>query len=125
MKPIDYKIRSEFDAEVYGTTIDDQKYYEVLKSVCAMLNNTLKHIHIKNEDEFIKNFIDAMLELYYYTEFAEDRITNSISKSLDNFKSKDDDLKNLKFWIYTSKGKQTSDSLDYVNERLENNYYTT
>lgn len=91
-----------------------------------MLNDTLKHIPIKNEDEFIQNFIDAILELYYYTEFTDKQIIDSISKSLDNFKSKgNDDLKNLKFEIYTSKGKQTSDSLDYINERLESGYYTT
>lgn len=66
-----------------------------------------------------------MLELYYYTEFTNEQIIGSISKSLDNFKSKStDDLKNLKFEMYTSKGKQTSDSLDYVNERLETGYYT-
>lgn len=126
MKPIDYELISDFEGIIHGNIINDQRYYAVLRDTCNMLNDTLEHINIKNEDEFVKNFIDAMLELYYYTEFTKDRITNSISKSLDNFKSKgNNDLKNLKFEIYTSKGKQTSDSLDYVNERLENDYYTT
>lgn len=126
MTPIDYEIISDFKAIVYGNTIDNQKYYEVLREACNTLNDTLKHIHIKNEDEFIQNFIDAILELYYYTELTDGQITGSISKSLDNFTSQgNNDLKNLKFEIYTSKGKQTSDFLDYINERLETGYYTT
>lgn len=126
MTLIDCKIISNFEGNVYGNTIDNQKYYEVLKEACNMLNNALKHININNEKKFIQNFIDAVLELYYYTELTEGQIIGSISKSLDNFKSKgNDDLKNLKFEIYTSKSKQTSDSLDYINERLESGYYTT
>lgn len=126
MTPIPYDIISSFEGIINGKIIYDENYYFVLEKTSYMLNDTLKHIDIKNEDEFIQNFIDAILELYYYTEFTEEQIIGSISKSLDNFKSKsNDDLKNLKFEIYTSKGKQTSDSLDYINERLESGYYTT
>lgn len=125
MTPIPYDIISSFEGIINGEIIYDENYYFVLEKTSCMLNDTLKHIPIKNEDEFIQNFIDAMLELYYYTEFTNEQIIGSISKSLDNFKSKStDDLKNLKFEMYTSKGKQTSDSLDYVNERLETGYYT-
>ena len=126
MTLIDCKIISNFEGNVYGNTIDNQKYYEVLREACNMLNNALKHININNEEECIQNFIDAVLELYYYTELTEGQITDSISKSLDNFTSKgNDDLKNLKFEIYTFRGKESYDSLDYINERLENDYYTT
>ena len=126
MTPIPYDIISSFKGIINGEIIYDENYYFVLEKTSYMLNDTLKHIAIKNEDEFIQNFIDAILELYYYTEFTNEQIIGSISKSLDNFKSKsNDDLKNLKFEIYTSKGKQTSDSLDYINERLETGYYTT
>lgn len=126
MTPIPYDIISSFKGIINGEIIYDENYYLVLEKTSYMLNDTLKHIDIKNEDEFIQNFIDAILELYYYTEFTDKQIIGSISKSLDNFKSKgNDDLKNLKFEIYTSKGKQTSDSLDYINERLETGYYTT
>lgn len=126
MTPIPYDIISSFEGIINGKIIHDENYYLVLEKTSYMLNDTLKHIAIKNEDEFIQNFIDAILELYYYTEFTDKQIIGSISKSLDNFKSKgNDDLKNLKFEIYTSKGKQTSDSLDYINERLESGYYTT
>lgn len=126
MTPIPYDIISSFKGIINGEIIYDENYYYVLEKTSYMLNDTLKHIAIKNEDEFIQNFIDAILELYYYTEFTDKQIIGSISKSLDNFKSKsNDDLKNLKFEIYTSKGKQTSDSLDYINERLETGYYTT
>lgn len=126
MTPIPYDIISSFKGIINGEIIYDENYYFVLEKTSYMLNDTLKHIAIKNEDEFIQNFIDAILELYYYTEFTDKQIIGSISKSLDNFKSKgNDDLKNLKFEIYTSKGKQTSDSLDYINERLESGYYTT
>lgn len=125
MTPIPYDIISSFEGIINGKIIHDENYYLVLEKTSYMLNDTLRDIDIKNEDEFIQNFIDAILELYYYTEFTNEQIIGSISKSLDNFKSKsNDDLKNLKFEIYTSKGKQTSDSLDYVNERLENGYYT-
>ena len=126
MTTIPYDIISSFKGIINGEIIYDENYYFVLEKTSYMLNDTLKHIAIKNEDEFIQNFIDAILELYYYTEFTDKQIIGSISKSLDNFKSKgNDDLKNLKFEIYTSKGKQTSDSLDYINERLESDYYTT
>lgn len=126
MTPIPYDIISSFEGIINGKIIYDENYYFVLEKTSYMLNDTLKHIDIKNEDEFIQNFIDAILELYYYTEFTDKQIIGSISKSLDNFKSKgNDDLKNLKFEIYTSKGKQTSDSLNYINERLESGYYTT
>jgi hypothetical protein len=126
MTPIPYDIISSFEGIINGKIIHDENYYLVLEKTSYMLNDTLRDIDIKNEDEFIQNFIDAILELYYYTEFTDKQIIGSISKSLDNFKSKDnDDLKNLKFEIYTSKGKQTSDSLDYMNERLESGYYTT
>lgn len=126
MTTIPYDIISSFKGIINGEIIYDENYYFVLEKTSYMLNDTLKHIAIKNEDEFIQNFIDAILELYYYTEFTDKQIIGSISKSLDNFKSKgNDDLKNLKFEIYTSKGKQTSDSLDYINERLESGYYTT
>lgn len=126
MTPIPYDIISSFEGIINGKIIYDENYYLVLEKTSYMLNDTLKYIAIKNEDEFIQNFIDAILELYYYTEFTDKQIIGSISKSLDNFKSKgNDDLKNLKFEIYTSKGKQTSDSLDYINERLESGYYTT
>ena len=126
MTTIPYDIISSFKGIINGEIIYDENYYLVLEKTSYMLNDTLKHIDIKNEDEFIQNFIDAILELYYYTEFTDEQIIGSISKSLDNFKSKStDDLKNLKFEIYTSKGKQTSDSLDYINERLETGYYTT
>lgn len=126
MTPIPYDIISSFEGIINGKIIHDENYYLVLEKTSYMLNDTLKHIDIKNEDEFIQNFIDAILELYHYTEFTDKQIIGSISKSLDNFKSKsNDDLKNLKFEIYTSKGKQTSDSLDYINERLESGYYTT
>lgn len=125
MTPIPYDIISSFKGIINGEIIYDENYYFVLEKTSYMLNDTLKHIAIKNEDEFIQNFIDAILELYYYTEFTNEQIIGSISKSLDNFKSKStDDLKNLKFEMYTSKGKQTSDSLDYVNEKLETGYYT-
>lgn len=126
MTPIPYDIISSFEGIINCEITYDEKYYFVLEKTCCMLNDVLRNIDIKNEDEFIQNFIDAILELYYYTELTEGQITGSISKSLDNFKSKgNDDLKNLKFEIYTSKGKQTSDSLDYINERLESGYYTT
>ena len=126
MTPIPYDIISSFKGIINGEIIYDEKYYFVLEKTCYMLNDVLRNIDIKNEDEFIQNFIDAILELYQYTEFTEKQIIGSISKSLENFKSKsNDDLKNLKFEIYTSKGKQTSDSLDYINERLETGYYTT
>lgn len=126
MTPIPYDIISSFKGIINGKIIHDENYYLVLEKTSYMLNDTLRGIDIKNEDEFIQNFIDAILELYYYTEFTDKQIIGSISKSLDNFKSKgNDDLKNLKFEIYTSKGKQTSDSLDYINERLESGYYTT
>lgn len=126
MTPIPYDIISSFEGIINGKIIHDENYYLVLEKTSYMLNDTLRDIDIKNEDEFIQNFIDAILELYYYTEFTNEQIIGSISKSLDNFKSKsNDDLKNLKFEIYTSKGKQTSDSLDYINERLETGYYTT
>jgi hypothetical protein len=126
MTPIPYDIISSFKGIINGEIIYDENYYLVLEKTSYMLNDTLRDIDIKNEDEFIQNFIDAILELYYYTEFTDKQIIGSISKSLDNFKSKsNDDLKNLKFEIYTSKGKQTSDSLDYINERLETGYYTT
>ena len=126
MTPIPYDIISSFEGIINGEIIYDENYYLVLEKTSYMLNDTLRDIDIKNEDEFIQNFIDAILELYYYTEFTNEQIIGSISKSLDNFKSKsNDDLKNLKFEIYTSKGKQTSDSLDYINERLETGYYTT
>lgn len=126
MTPIPYDIISSFEGYINGKIIHDENYYLVLEKTSYMLNDTLRDIDIKNEDEFIQNFIDAILELYYYTEFTDKQIIGSISKSLDNFKSKgNDDLKNLKFEIYTSKGKQTSDSLDYINERLESGYYTT
>lgn len=126
MTPIPYDIISSFKGIINGKIIHDENYYLVLEKTSYMLNDTLRDIDIKNEDEFIQNFIDAILELYYYTEFTDKQITGSISKSLENFKSKgNDDLKNLKFEIYTSKGKQTSDSLDYINERLESGYYTT
>jgi len=126
MTTIPYDIISSFKGIINGEIIYDENYYFVLEKTSYMLNDTLKHIAIKNEDEFIQNFIDAILELYYYTEFTDKQIIGSISKSLDNFKSKsNDDLKDLKFEIYTSKGKQTSDSLDYINERLETGYYTT
>lgn len=126
MTPIPYDIISSFEGIINGKIIYDENYYFVLEKTSYMLNDTLRDIDIKNEDEFIQNFIDAILELYYYTEFTDKQIIGSISKSLDNFKSKgNDDLKNLKFEIYTSKGKQTSDSLDYINERLESGYYTT
>lgn len=126
MTPIPYDIISSFEGIINGKIIYDENYYLVLEKTSYMLNDTLRDIDIKNEDEFIQNFIDAILELYNYTEFTEEQIIGSISKSLDNFKSKsNDDLKNLKFEIYTSKGKQTSDSLDYINERLETGYYTT
>lgn len=126
MTPIPYDIISSFEGIINGKIIHDENYYLVLEKTSYMLNDTLRDIDIKNEDEFIQNFIDAILELYYYTEFTDKQIIGSISKSLDNFKSKgNDDLKNLKFEIYTSKGKQTSDSLDYINERLESGYYTT
>lgn len=125
MTPIPYDIISSFEGIINGKIIYDENYYFVLEKTSYMLNDTLRDIDIKNEDEFIQNFIDAILELYYYTEFTDKQIIGSISKSLDNFKSKgNDDLKNLKFEIYTSKGNQTSDSLDYVNERLETGYYT-
>lgn len=126
MTPIPYDIISSFEGIINGKIIYDENYYLVLEKTSYMLNDTLRDIDIKNEDEFIQNFIDTILELYYYTEFTDKQIIGSISKSLDNFKSKgNDDLKNLKFEIYTSKGKQTSDSLDYINERLETGYYTT
>lgn len=126
MTPIPYDIISSFEGIINGKIIYDENYYFVLEKTSYMLNDTLRDIDIKNEDEFIQNFIDAILELYYYTEFTDKQIIGSISKSLDNFKSKgNDDLKNLKFEIYTSKSKQTSDSLDYINERLESGYYTT
>ena len=126
MTTIPYDIISSFKGIINGEIIYDENYYFVLEKTSYMLNDTLRDIDIKNEDEFIQNFIDAILELYYYTEFTEEQIISSISKSLDNFKSKsNNDLKNLKFEIYTSKGKQTSDSLDYINERLETGYYTT
>lgn len=126
MTTIPYDIISSFKGIINGEIIYDENYYFVLKKTSCMLNDTLKHIPIKNEDEFTQNFIDAVLELYNYTEFTEEQIIGSISKNLDNFKSKsNDDLKNLKFEIYTSKGKQTSDSLDYINEKLETGYYTT
>lgn len=126
MTPIPYDIISSFEGIINGKIIHDENYYLVLEKTSYMLNDTLRDIDIKNEDEFIQNFIDAILELYYYTEFTNEQIIGSISKSLDNFKSKsNDDLKNLKFEIYTSKGKQTSESLDYINERLETGYYTT
>lgn len=126
MTTIPYDIISSFKGIINGEIIYDENYYLVLEKTSYMLNDTLRDIDIKNEDEFIQNFIDAILELYYYTEFTDKQIIGSISKSLDNFKSKgNDDLKNLKFEIYTSKGKQTSDSLDYINERLETGYYTT
>lgn len=126
MTPIPYDIISSFEGIINGKIIYDENYYFVLEKTSYMLNETLKHIDIKNEDEFTQNFIDAILELYYYTEFTDKQIIGSISKNLDNFKSKgNDDLKNLKFEIYTSKCKQTSDSLDYINERLETGYYTT
>ena len=126
MTPIPYDIISNFEGIINGEIIYDEKYYYVLEKTSYMLNDTLRDIDIKNENEFIQNFIDAILELYYYTEFTDEQIIGSISKSLDHFKSKsNDDLKNLKFEMYTSKGKQTSDSLDYVNERLESGYYTT
>lgn len=126
MTPIPYDIISSFEGIINGKIIYDENYYLVLEKTSYMLNDTLRDIDIKNEDEFIQNFIDAILKLYNYTEFTEEQIIGSISKSLDNFKSKsNDDLKNLKFEIYTSKGKQTSDSLDYINERLETGYYTT
>lgn len=126
MTPIPYDIISSFEGIINGKIIHDENYYLVLEKTSYMLNDTLRDIDIKNEDEFIQNFIDAILELYYYTEFTDKQIIGSISKSLDNFKSKgNDDLKNLKFEIYTSKGKQTSDSLDYINEKLESGYYTT
>jgi hypothetical protein len=126
MTPIPYDIISSFEGIINGKIIYDENYYFVLEKTSYMLNDTLRDIDIKNEDEFIQNFIDAILELYYYTEFTDKQIIGSISKSLDNFKSKgNDDLKNLKFEMYTSKGKQTSDSLDYINERLETGYYTT
>lgn len=126
MTPIPYDIISSFEGIINGKIIYDENYYFVLEKTSYMLNDTLKHIDIKNEDEFIQNFIDAILELYYYTEFTDKQIIGSISKSLDNFKSKsNNDLKNLKFEIYTSKGKQTSDSLDYINERLNTGYYMT
>lgn len=126
MTPIPYDIISSFEGIINGKIIYDENYYFVLEKTSYMLNDTLRDIDIKNEDEFIQNFIDAILELYYYTEFTDKQIIGSISKSLDNFKSKgNDDLKNLKFEIYTSKSKQTSDSLNYINERLESGYYTT
>ena len=126
MTPIPYDIISSFEGIINGKIIHDENYYLVLEKTSYMLNDTLRDIDIKNEDEFIQNFIDAILELYYYTEFTDKQIIGSISKSLDNFKSKgNDDLKNLKFEMYTSKGKQTSDSLDYINERLETSHYTT
>ena len=126
MTPIPYDIISSFEGIINCEIIYDEKYYFVLEKICCMLNDVLRNIDIKNEDEFIQNFIDAILELYNYTEFTEEQIIGSISKSLDNFESKgNDDLKNLKFEIYTSKGKQTSDSLDYINERLKTGYYTT
>lgn len=126
MTPIPYDIISSFEGIINGEIIYDENYYFVLEKTSCMLNDTLRDIDIKNEDEFIQNFIDAILELYYYTEFTNEQIIGSISKSLDNFKSKStDDLKNLKFEMYTSKCKQTSDSLDYINERLESGYYTT
>ena len=126
MTPIPYDIISSFEGIINGKIIHDENYYLVLEKTSYMLNDTLRDIDIKNEDEFIQNFIDVILELYYYTEFTNEQIIGSISKSLDNFKSKsNDDLKNLKFEMYTSKGKQTSDSLDYINERLESGYYTT
>lgn len=125
MTPIPYDIISSFKGIINGKIIHDENCYLVLEKTSYMLNDTLRDIDIKNEDEFIQNFIDAILKLYYYTEFTDKQIIDSISKSLDNFKSKgNDDLKNLKFEMYTSKGKQTSDSLDYVNERLETGYYT-
>lgn len=126
MTHIPYDIISSFEGIINGKIIYDENYYFVLEKTSYMLNDTLRDIDIKNEDEFIQNFIDAILELYYYTEFTDKQIIGSISKSLDNFKSKgNDDLKNLKFEIYTSKSKQTSDSLNYINERLESGYYTT
>ena len=126
MTPIPYNIISSFEGIINDEIIYDEKHYFVLAKTCGMLNDVLRSIDIKNEDEFIQNFIDAILELYQYTEFTEEQIIGSISKSLDNFKSKsNDDLKNLKFEIYTSKSKQTSDFLDYINEKLESGYYTT
>lgn len=126
MTPIPYDIKSSFEGIINGKILHDEKHYFILAKTCGMLNDVLENIDVKNEDEFIQNFIDAILELYYYTEFTDKQIIGSISKSLDNFKSKgNDDLKNLKFEIYTSKGKQTSHSLDYINERLESGYYTT
>lgn len=126
MTPIPYDIISSFEGIINGEIIYDENYYFVLEKTCGILNDVLRNIDIKNEDEFIQNFIDAILELYYYTEFTDKQIIGSISKSLDNFKSKgNDDLKNLKFEMYTSKGKQTSDSLDEINEKLESGYYTT
>lgn len=87
MTPIPYDIISSFEGIINGKIIYDENYYFVLEKTSYMLNDTLKHIPIKNEDEFIQNFIDAILELYYYTELTEGQITGSISKSLDNFKS--------------------------------------
>lgn len=53
MTTIPYDIISNFEGNVYGNTIDNQKYYEVLREACNMLNNALKHININNEEEFI------------------------------------------------------------------------
>ena len=107
MTPIYYETISNFEGITHGNTINDQRYYELLRDTCNILNNTLQHISIKNESEFIQNFIDAVLELYYYTELTERQITSSISKSLNEFTAKgNNNLKNLKFEIYTAKGKQ-------------------
>lgn len=53
MTPIPYDIISSFEGNVYGNTLNDQRYYAVLREACNMLNNALKHININNEEEFI------------------------------------------------------------------------
>ena len=67
MTTIPYDIISSFKGIINGEIIYDENYYFVLEKTSCMLNDTLKPIPIKNEDEFIQNFIDAILELYYYT----------------------------------------------------------
>jgi len=126
MTPVRYDIINEFEGNIHNNIIHDKNLYLILRETCSILNNILKNIPISNENEFIQNFIDAISELYNYTELSADRIISSISKSLSNFTtSGNDDLKNLKFEIYTFKGKESYDSLDYINERLENDYYIT
>lgn len=128
MKKVESKIVQGFVGKVGNETLyNEELYTTTVYLVVNKLCDKLKNITIPKENDFVKDLINSIGNIYMYEDVTLADISDSIEGSIENFDPETETLNDLEFYMFDDfiDNRITSKYLSFINDRLKSGYYLT